>query len=433
MQKQKTIKTAVSFSGIGLHTGDQTTITFKPAPPDTGVVFIRTDLPNRPEIRADVSHVTDVARGTTIGLDGVKVLTVEHVLAAFAGLGIDNIFAEVDASEAPVGDGSAAPFVKVLMEAGLAAQESPRRELKIKQPISYTDGDITLLAAPADRLTLTYIIEYGHPALGAQYRSFVIEPGVFAEDIAPARTFCFLRDVEKLKALGLIKGGSLENAVVIGDDEILNEKLRFDDEFVRHKVLDLLGDLVLLDCPLVGHIIAMRAGHAAHVDFIKKIRAETKSEQRPRAAGSGKGSAGEETLDVSQIRAILPHRYPFLFVDRITILNEREAQGIKNVSISEPYFQGHIPGYPIMPGVLIIEAIGQVGAVLLLRKMNNAGELPYLVGVEKAKFRKAVHPGDQMEIKVKALNFHKKYGKLRGEVRVDGKLATEAEIIFGMP
>ncbi len=208
MPKQKTIKRTISFSGIGLHTGHETTITFRPAPPDTGIVFIRGDLPDRPHIKADVAHVVDVSRGTTIGLNGIRMLTIEHVLAAFAGLEIDNIFAEVDASEAPVGDGSASPFVDVLLEAGLTDQDASRKEVRITEPVLYERNGITLLALPADHLRLSYSIEYGHPALQSQFRSFAVEPSMFAHEIAPARTFCFLDDVEQLKARGLIKGGS---------------------------------------------------------------------------------------------------------------------------------------------------------------------------------------------------------------------------------
>ena len=434
MPNQKTIKKAASFSGIGLHTGEETTITFRPAPPDTGIVFIRTDLPDRPHIKADVAHVVDISRGTTIGLNGVRVLTVEHVLAAFAGLGIDNIYAEVNAGEAPVGDGSASPFVEVLIQAGIEEQDCQKREVGIEEPIAYEHGDIKLMAFPSDRLELSYVIEYGHPALNSQFRSFVIDPEVFAREIAPARTFCFLHDVEQMKALGLIKGGSLENAVVVGDQEILNDSLRFDDEFVRHKVLDLLGDLVLLGNTLVAHVVAIKAGHAAHVEFVKRLRSEADLEEEIAPAKCPTEFEGTGvSLDTKQILDILPHRFPFLLVDRITELSDRRVCGIKNVTISEPFFQGHIPGHPIMPGVLIIEAIAQVGAVLVRSKARHKGQLPYLLGIEKARFRRPIHPGDRMDIAVDVLNLHKRYGKFRGKVTVDGKLAVEAEIIFGAP
>lgn len=427
MRKQRTIKKTVQFSGVGLHTGKQTTVTFKPAPANTGIVFVRTDLAEQPKIKAEVAHVTDVARGTTIGLNGVKVLTVEHVLAAVAGLGIDNIFAEVNAGEAPVGDGSAMPFVNVLMEGGLAEQESPRRESRISEPFVFARDGITLLALPSERLELSYMIEYKHRALDTQFGTFVIEPEVFVREIAPARTFCFLHDVEQLKAHGLIKGGSLENAVVIGDEGILNDELRFPDEFVRHKVLDLLGDLVLLGVPLVGHVMAMKAGHASHVEFVKRLRSKVAGEPNQAAIKY------EAPLDIHQICRILPHRYPFLLVDRITHLDDKTARGIKNVTVSEPYFQGHIPEHPIMPGVLILESMAQVGAVLVLAKSDTVGQLPYLSGIEKTKFRRPIYPGDRMDIEVRMTHFHKKYGKFRGTVKVDGQLAAETEITFAMP
>ncbi|UCD56678.1 MAG: bifunctional UDP-3-O-[3-hydroxymyristoyl] N-acetylglucosamine deacetylase/3-hydroxyacyl-ACP dehydratase [Candidatus Hydrogenedentota bacterium] len=434
MPKQKTIEKAASFSGIGLHTGNETTITFKPAPPDTGAVFIRADLPDRPHIKADVDHVTDVSRGTTIGLDGVKVLTIEHVLAAFAGLGIDNIFAEIDTSEAPVGDGSALPFVNALMEAGIAEQDRPKREVKVTEPVAYERDDVMLLALPSDRLRLSYTIEYGHRALGSQFRSFVVDPAPFTREIAPARTFCFLHDVEQLKALGLIKGGSLENAVVIGDEDILNDALRFDDEFVRHKVLDLLGDLVLLGGELVAHVVAIKAGHASHVEFVKRLRSGTDLQEKHGPARAETATVKQNvTLDTNQILQILPHRFPFLLVDKVTMLDDKRGHGIKNVTISEPYFQGHVPGNPIVPGVLIIEAMAQVGAILVFNKTGDRGKLPYMTSVEKAKFRRPVYPGDRMDIQVEITKLHRKYGKLRGEVRVDGKLASEAEITFAMP
>jgi UDP-3-O-[3-hydroxymyristoyl] N-acetylglucosamine deacetylase/3-hydroxyacyl-[acyl-carrier-protein] dehydratase len=431
---QKTIKSAVSFSGVGLHTGGKTTVTFKPAPPDTGVVFVRTDLPGRPGIQADVAHVVDVSRGTTIGIDGIKILTIEHVLAAIAGLEIDNVIAEVDADEAPVGDGSASPFVEALSKAGLEEQGRPRKEINITRPVAYDRNGISLLALPSDRLKLSYTIEYNHPALDSQFCSFEIDPLIFAREIAPARTYCFLHDVERLKKAGLIKGGSLENAIVIGDEGVLNDNLRFTDEFARHKVLDLLGDLALLGENLVAHVVAIKGGHASHIEFMKQIRSEIgRDDDRDEPETGAREADGIEVFDAVRISEILPHRHPFVFVDRITKLDRKHAEGIKNVTISEPFFQGHMPGRPIMPGVLIIEAIAQVGAVLFLSDETHTGKLPYLFGIEKAKFRKPVYPGDRMDIAVEILNLHKRYGKLRGQVSVDGKLAAEAEIVFGTP
>jgi len=418
---------------VGLHTGHKTTVTFQPAPPETGVVFVRTDLPDRPKIKADVAHVTDVARGTTIGQNGVKILTVEHVLAAFAGLGIDNVFCEVDANEPPVGDGSSIPFVEVLNEAGIVEQDRARKEAKLASSVVYENNGLVLVAFPSDKLILSYLIEYGHPLLGTQFKSLAIEPSVFVKEIAPARTFCFLHDVEQLKAQGLIKGGSIENAVVIGDEEILNDNLRFEDEFVRHKLLDLLGDLVLLGIPLLGHIIALKAGHAAHVEFVKQLRHETYLNGRRQACAFPSKKGDVHGLTADQIQEIIPHRHPFLLIDRVTRLEEKSIYGIKNVTISEPFFAGHIPGLAIMPGVIILEAMAQLGAILILKYLGKEGKLPYLLGIEKAKFRKAVYPGDQIEMMAQIVNLHKNYGKLRGEARVNGVLATEAEVTFALP
>jgi UDP-3-O-[3-hydroxymyristoyl] N-acetylglucosamine deacetylase/3-hydroxyacyl-[acyl-carrier-protein] dehydratase len=362
------------------------------------------------------------------------VLTIEHVLAAIAGLEIDNVYAEVDAGEAPVGDGSSLPFVEALSEAGIEEQDQARKGIKITHPITYEHDGISLLALPSNSLKLSYTIEYGHLALDTQYRSFTIDPKTFVSEIAPARTYCFLEDVEQLKAAGLIKGGSLENAIVIGDEGVLNEDLRFSDEFARHKVLDLLGDLVLLGAHLEAHIVAIKGGHASHIEFIKQLRAEIAvDERREREAADMDLEEDGEVLNAAQISEILPHRHPFLFVDRVTKIDDRHARGIKNVTISEPYFQGHVPGHPIMPGVLTIETIAQVGAILILSDEEHKGKLPYIFGIEKAKFRRPIYPGDRMDISVEIVNLHKRYGKLRGEVSVNGKLATQADIIFGTP
>ena len=327
MEKQKTIAKESTFSGIGLHTGNLTTITFKPAPPDNGVVFYRVDLPERPAIKADIDHVVDVSRGTTIGVDGVKVHTVEHVLAAIAGLGIDNVDIEVDANEIPVGDGSARSFMATLKEAGVEEQDAERKYITVEEPVFYRNNDVTLSILPSDELRITMTIAYDHSAVGTQYASFVITPESFEKEIASARTFCFLRDVRMLQDQGLIKGGSLENAVVISDDGILNDDLRYPDECVRHKVLDLLGDMYLLGRPIKGHVIGVKSGHAMHVRFSQQIKKELLN---------GRGEAGEKqaapvppALDVNMIMKVLPHRFPFLLVDRIIAFEpHKHATGI---------------------------------------------------------------------------------------------------------
>ena len=438
MEPQKTIAKEATFSGIGLHTGNLTTINFKPAPPDAGITFHRVDLPGKPAIKADIDHVVDVSRGTTIGLNGVKVHTVEHVLAAVAGLNIDNLDIEVDANEIPVGDGSALPFMATLKKAGVVEQDSPRSYITLDGPVFYKSDDVTLSVLPADDLRLTMTISYDHPAVGTQYASFNITPEVFEKEIAPARTFCFLREVRMLQQQGLIKGGSLENAVVIGDDGILNDDLRYSDEFVRHKVLDLLGDIYLLGKPVRGHIIGVKSGHAMHVKFSQQIKKEvmngrSSDEETPRTKSS---EPRVPALDVNTIMKVLPHRFPFLLVDRIMEYTPYErVTGIKNVTVNEPFFQGHWPEMPVMPGVLIIEVMAQVSSVLVFgdgEDGEDPGKVAYFLGIERAKFRRAVVPGDQIVVDAEMTQLRRNACKVRAIARVDGKIAAEAEMMFSL-
>lgn len=435
MDRQRTTEKEASFSGIGLHTGNLTTVTFKPAPPDSGVSFRRIDLPGKPVIPAEIDRVVDVSRGTTIGLDGAEVHTVEHVLAAIVGLGIDNLYIDVDANETPVGDGSALPFLTVLKEAGIAEQDLERRYIVIEEPVYYRHGDVTLSVLPADELKVTMTIAYDHVAIGTQYASFVITPESFEKEIASARTFCFLREVKMLQDQGLIRGGNLENAVVIGDESILNEELRFPDEFVRHKVLDLLGDLFLLGRPIKGHVIGVKSGHAMHVKFSQEIK---------RAVLNGNAQSGtlsrlssprsEPAMDVNKILKALPHRFPFLLVDRILEFTEgKHAIGIKNVTINEPFFQGHWPKNPVMPGVLIIEAMAQVSSVLIFGGEGEPeGKQTYFLGIDKAKFRKKVVPGDQIIIESKMLRVRRNACRVRATAKVDGQIVAEGDMLFGL-
>jgi UDP-3-O-[3-hydroxymyristoyl] N-acetylglucosamine deacetylase/3-hydroxyacyl-[acyl-carrier-protein] dehydratase len=434
--KQRTIAEEASFSGIGLHTGNLTTLTFKPAPPDSGVTFYRVDLPERPAVKADIDHVVDVSRGTTIGVNGVKVHTVEHVLAAIAGLGIDNVDVEVDANETPVGDGSSLPFMQTLNRAGILEQDAEREYIKITQPVYYKSEDVTLSVLPSDDLRMTMTIAYDHVAVGTQYASFTINPETFAREIASARTFCFLREVKMLQDQGLIRGGSLENAVVIGDDAILNEDLRYPDEFVRHKILDLLGDMFLLGRPVRGHVIGVKSGHAMHVKFSQQIKHSLMNGNAKGKEEGGKGvKAREPILDVNTIMKILPHRYPFLLVDRILSFEPmKRAVGIKNVTVNEPFFQGHWPAMPVMPGVLIIEVMAQVGSVLMFEDGvgEGPGKLAFFLGIDKAKFRRTVVPGDQLIVEVVMLKQRRSACKVKAVARIEGHVAAEAEMMFGL-
>jgi UDP-3-O-[3-hydroxymyristoyl] N-acetylglucosamine deacetylase/3-hydroxyacyl-[acyl-carrier-protein] dehydratase len=432
MEKQKTIEKPVSFSGHGLHTGNLTTVVFKPAPPNTGIVFARTDLPNKPTIKADIDHVVDVRRGTTLGANGARVLTVEHVLAAISGLEIDNVFVELDANEPPVGDGSSLPFVETLLEGDIIEQEAPREYIEIEEAITFRDKDRIITVLPWNELRLSVTADYAHRAIGTQYRSISVRQEEFAQEIASARTFCFLHEVEALKAQGLIKGGSLENAVVIGTESILNENLRFPDEFVRHLILDLLGDLTLLGRPLKGHVIAIKPGHTPNARLAQKIRRLTVGNQyySPAESQTLRTVKKGRSLNINQIKRILPHRYPFLLVDKVVSLVEGErVVGIKNVTANEPYFAGHWPDHPVMPGVLVLEVMAQVAGLLMLSKAEP-GQLAYFAGIDKAKFRRPVCPGDQLLVEVDAIKIKSKSSKMHGKVTVDGALAAEAELLF---
>ena len=432
---QCTTSRETTFSGIGLHTGNLTTLTFKPAPPDSGVTFYRVDLPGKPAIHAEIDNVIDVSRGTTLGRNGIEVHTVEHVLAAVVGIGIDNLDIELDANETPVGDGSALPFMSALKKVEIVEQDRERKYIKVEEPVHYRQGDVTLSILPADELRVTMTIAYDHVVIGTQYASFTITPEIFEKEIASARTFCFLRDVKMLQDQGLIRGGTLENAVVIGDESILNDDLRFPDEFVRHKVLDLLGDLFLLGRPLKGHVIGVKSGHAMHVKFSKQIK---------KALMNGNASSGtlqglaqpkpEPALDVNKIMSVLPHRFPFLLVDRIlTFIPGERVTGIKNVTINEPYFQGHWPKNPVMPGVLIIESMAQVSSVLIFGADGNPnGKQAYFLGIDSAKFRKTVVPGDQLVIDAVMLRLRRNACRVRATARVDNDIVAEAEMLFGI-
>ena len=436
MTKQRTISEPVSFSGVGLHTGSLTTVTFKPAAPDTGIVFYRVDLDGNPAIPADIDHVVDVSRGTTIGIGDVRVHTIEHSMAAMVGLGIDNLVIEIDAPEIPNGDGSALPVMSTLLRANLQEQDAERKYITVDRPVYYRQDDVTLNILPSDELRITMTIAYDHVAIGTQYATFTITEDTFREQLAPARTFCFLREVRMLQERGLIMGGSLESAVVIGDEAILNDDLRFPDEFVRHKILDLLGDMYLLGRPVKGHVIGVKCGHEKNVMFSKQIKKVYSNGHAAKPLKDYRISPTRRNngLDVNKIMRILPHRYPFLLVDRIlTFVPMETVTGIKNVTVNEPFFQGHWPDTPVMPGVLIIEAMAQVSSVLIF---NEDGEprdkLAFFMGVEKAKFRRTVVPGDQLFIEAEMMHFRHNACKVKARALVEGDVAAEAVMTFNL-
>lgn len=433
MARQQTLKKEAVLTGIGVHTGARTKMIFKPAPENTGIKFVRTDVEGCPEIPACASRVVDTARGTTLGIGDVRVHTVEHIMAALCGLGVDNLIIELDNIEPPVGDGSALPYVELINQVGIVEQNAQREELVIEEPVWVKKGDMLLMALPADHFSVSCTISYRHAVLDSQYAHVEITPENFTELISPSRTFCFYHEVETLIEKGLIKGGSLENAIVIGEDAILSkEELRFKDEFVRHKILDIVGDMFLLGKRLRANVIAVKSGHAINVEFARTIMKALEDQKKAKARKAAE--SGKPVLDINDIMSILPHRYPFLLVDKIVELDNegKRIVGIKNVTMNEPFFQGHFPGHPVMPGVLVIEAMAQIGGVLCLNSPENRGKLAYFMSIDKAKFRRPIVPGDVLRIELTAISLRGRIGKFKGRAYVGDELATESEIMFSM-
>jgi UDP-3-O-[3-hydroxymyristoyl] N-acetylglucosamine deacetylase / 3-hydroxyacyl-[acyl-carrier-protein] dehydratase len=426
---QRTIAREAVLEGVGLHTGERGTVVFKPAAVGTGVRFVRTDLPGRPivQVRPENAFFDPRAGRRTILLqDDVQIHTMEHLLSAVAGVGIDNLIIETSSMEIPEpADGSALPIAKLLLETGLETQDKPRTHIKVTKPVSWSENGVELTAVPYQGSRITFTIDYPGTFIGTQTQSFDIDEQTFLRDIAPARTFVLEHDLEALRAAGWIKGGRLESAIVVGPDGVRNpEGLRFPDEFVRHKILDLLGDLFLLGGPLLGHVTAKRSGHHGHVQFVKRLK-ETLPLPGRRAGGP------PEEWDITAILDILPHRYPFLLVDRITRIEEGHAiEGLKNVTINEPFFNGHFPGHPVMPAVLILEAMAQVGGLLLLNSVDDPNDkLMYFMAIDGARFRRPVTPGDQLRFRVTLLKLKNRVSRMRAEAFVDGQLVSEAELM----
>ncbi len=429
---QKSIQKPATVSGLGLHTGATAQMTFLPAPANSGIRFVRVDLPEKPTISASVDHVKETQRGTTLEVDGVSVHTVEHVLAALAGLGIDNCLVELEGPEPPILDGSARTFVEVLTKAGVVNLNAKRNVFAPEAPMFYQNGETSLVILPAEKLRISCTIQFPGQSLESQHLTLDIDEGMFEREIAPARTFCFYDEVKPLMDSGLIQGGSLECAVVIKGDEILSkEALRFRDEFVRHKILDILGDITLLGQPIQGHIIAIRPGHAANVALTQKILAVVK-----RKRGAKKylaEGATYEQMDICDLLNTLPHRYPFVMVDRILKIEDTSIVGLKNVTINEPFFQGHFPGHPVMPGVLQVEAMAQVAGILMLKKGENSGKIAYFMSADKVKFRKPVTPGDTLFIEVELTKARaNKIGRAQGRILVNNEIVSEAELMFSI-
>lgn len=429
---QKTIKKDVSVSGLGLHTGSQTKLTFQPAPANFGIRFSRVDLPGRPVVHAQVEHVKETTRGTTLEEGGVVIHTVEHVLAALAGLGVDNCLIELNGTELPILDGSSRQFTDALLSVGTENLKAKRNFFAPEAPVFYQHNGTSMVILPSDKLRISCTIQFPNQRLESQHLTLDLEDGVFERELSHARTFCFYEEVKPLMEAGLIKGGSLECAIVIKDDEILSkEALRFPDEFVRHKILDILGDITLLGQPVQGHIIAVRPGHAANVALTKKLFAIVKK-KRGAKKYLAEGATYEQ-MDIVELLNTLPHRYPFIMVDRILKLEDTSIVGLKNVTINEPFFQGHFPGHPVMPGVLQLEAMAQVAGILMLKKGDNTGKIAYFMSADKVKFRKPVMPGDTLFIEVELTKARaNKIGRAQACILVENEIVSEAELMFSI-
>lgn len=415
-------------------------MTFLPAGPNTGIRFRRQDLEGKPEIEARVENVVENNRSTTLAKGNTRVHTVEHVLATFAGYGIDNAIVELDANEPPIGDGSAREYCKMIQSAGIVAQEERREPYRLTEPIELEIGETVMSIFPDDnfKISCTSADKRGR---FTQFYSVELSPKTWERELAHARTFCFYEEIEYLIKNGLIKGGSLENAVVIRDDAVLTtEPLRYADEFVRHKTLDIVGDLSLLGRPIHGHLVAVKPSHAANCELVRRIVAQMR---KPFAAtqafapppGKTASPAGDQSqdgggFDIREVLRVLPHRYPFLMIDRVLSVNEKRVVALKNVSANEPYFQGHFPNHPIMPGVMQLEAIAQAAGLLMLKQIENAGRLAYFMSAEAVKWRKPVLPGDVLTIEVELTKARGNIGKAKGICRVKGEVVSEAEVTF---
>ena len=419
--QQQTIGAEADIEGVGLHTGESARLRFLPADANAGVRFRRVDVDGKPELLARLEHVASTDRGTTLAAGDVRVHTIEHLLAAVSALGIDNIVIEIDGPEVPILDGSFRPFLEVLAGAGVEGQGVPPHVIRLNAPVAIGErGSPSYTAVPADSLRISTTIEFDHPLIRRQFGSWEVTPDAFTDELSAARTFGFMKEAEALRSRGLAQGVTLDNAIVLNDEGIEQGELRWSDEFVRHKVGDIVGDLALLGGRLHAHVIADRPSHAGNLDLARAI-----------AESVRRSPAVQGIVDINRIMQHLPHRYPMLLVDRIIEYeSDRRIVGIKNVTINEPFFQGHYPGHPVMPGVLIIEAMAQVGGLLMMGSIPDIEEkIVYFMSLDNVKWRRPVTPGDQIRFEVEVLSMRRHVCKMRGEGFVDGKLAVEAEMM----
>jgi UDP-3-O-[3-hydroxymyristoyl] N-acetylglucosamine deacetylase/3-hydroxyacyl-[acyl-carrier-protein] dehydratase len=429
LSQQRTIQEPVEVSGRALFSSTPSHVRFVPAEKNTGIVFLRTDLPKPARITATIANLAGQQDRRTSLRDGtVGIDTVEHILAAVNGLGIDNLVVEIDADETPDADGSPRPFAEALARAGTRDLQADRRVYAIETPIAVSQGDAMLAALPGDADTLDILYDLDYPevaSIGRQVLGFRLLKDDFVEQIAPARTYLLLSEAQEFQKLGWGKHLTPKEFLVMGPDGPVDNELRFVDEHVRHKIADLIGDLALLGRSLRGRIVAYKSGHGLNHQLVRKLAEQIAADERKSSL------IRKPTLDIRQIMRLLPHRYPFLMIDRVVAIeNDEKAVGVKNVSINEPFFQGHYPGEPIMPGVMILEAMAQLSGVLLSSRLEHTGKVAVLLSMDKAKMRRPVRPGDQLVIEAHALHVRSRTGHCKCRAKVGGELAAEAEIKF---
>ncbi len=416
MSERRTIRERVELSGVGLHLGRECQLAFVPASPGSGVVFRRIDLDGTPKTPAHVDHAMLSERRTQLGEGEGGLHTVEHVLAAVVGAGVDDVTIEMNSAEPPILDGSARPFLDALRGAGIVGHGGEAAELRLTGCVRVVDGDSVYVAHPSPTLDIEVSIAFPHPLVGEQKGRWVVNEETFAAELAGARTFGFVSEVETLRSKGLIQGASAENTLALDETGVVGNTLRWPNEFVRHKALDLVGDLALVGRRVKARISAVRPSHRGTVTFVRELLAQSHRE--------------ESVIGIEEIMRVLPHRYPFLLVDRILEFEEKKRiVGIKNVTINEPFFQGHFPGHPVMPGVLIIEAMAQVGGVLLMGAIDDPERrVVYIMSLDNVKFRKPVRPGDQLKMEVQMVQIRGPVCRVRGVAKVDGEVVCEAEM-----
>lgn len=436
MTKQRTIVKEASLAGRGLHTGHHVRLTFKPAGADQGISFVRVDAPGRPAMKlGDMSVISggDAGRYSALKNGEVCIYTVEHLVSALAGLGIDNIVIEIDGDEVPGFDGSSSEYVKAVKAAGIAELDAPKKYFEIKEPICVARNGASVMIAPsapgADGLTVSYALEYPHPMLRHSV-SLAVTPESYEKDIAPCRTFCLKEEADGLLAKGLGQGASTDNTLVFDARGVVDNTLRFQDEPARHKALDCVGDLYLLGFAIKGHVFAFKSGHQLNRELLRKI-AEQKAKYESSRPYAASVPVPGMALDIRAIMNVIPHRYPFLLVDRILEIEPgKRAVAVKNVTINEAFFQGHFPVRPVMPGVLMIEAMAQVAGVVVLSNPALAGKLAFFMSTDQVKFRKVVEPGDQVVMEVEIVKARSRVAQARGVCKVDGQIVCEADMGF---